>query len=65
MGNELKKQRNEHLYNLMKEVNKEFSPVKRLKNIFLIDGTPIFDLVDILETEKCLLVCIIHNIIFS
>jgi hypothetical protein len=56
VGKAHKKQRSEHLYSFISEINKEFAPIKRLRNIFLIDGTPIFDLVDVPDTENCLLV---------
>lgn len=56
VGKQFKKKRAEHLYKFFCEVNKEFAPIKRLRNIFLMDGTPVFDLVDIPDTEKCVLI---------
>ena len=56
-GLEFKKKRGEYLYNFLCEVNKEFATVKRIRNIFLIDGTPIFDLGEIPDDQKCLFVC--------
>ena len=44
------------MYKFLSEVNEEFAPVKRLRNIFLMDGTPILDLVEVPDNEKCLFV---------